>query len=933
MHKRLSQYLRFAMAMAFAISSFAFVSFASAQTCPYNSTQGTCACPTSGGGTTCFGGLEYRSTDSTCQSDSRPCAANQLYNCASLSCSCNTASYPCGGCSAATSTVGAACASTVGATYVDQCSTCACPAGTTMCSSANKCVANRVCPAGSTWDVCSDTCLNPYVLISPGALQSGYINVSGDIKSTGGDAYLSSGKAVRIDGPGVTQLNVGNWGSGAAGLSMNVFGSVFTNGNGLSTFASDVAVGPGVIETSQLCLGNGTNCRTAWPSTADFDPSYVNVTGDTMTGPLALNTAGRALSLGGATGAVGDSRLQISAASSNEALHIVSASNWSPLTIRESTNTTDIFRIDQNGVLQVGNVPWARLSGFPAACPSGQFATTVGTTLTCATPAMTGLLLSSGAGVGKILTSDAVGNGTWQAPAAAPVTSVSGSGAGVSVVPTTGAVVVSNTGVTSAVAGMDIALSGGTGAVTINDASTLQSVTDRGSLTTNGLTVTAPVIGVNASGAAEGVVAHGGNYGVLADGVNGVEGISTSAGSYGIMGFSQVDPVSGTGVYGNGHGTGVYGTGGSTGVFGSGSTYGLYGQGVSYGAYGTGGIYGVWGNSTLAGSDGVYGSGPSAGVEGLSNYGFGGKFTSTAANGIGVQATGPNYGISASSPSGAGYFANTSAAGTSAFLAYGSYSFLGLGTLYNSGTGIFQGNLSTGATLTGGAIVSNSTISTLSLTTNGDVNVNNGWVRVSGNQGLFFQSYGGGWFMADGTWIRSFGSKPVYMDTGFDTGAGSGVGCYGGLGAGYTMRVCGTLDVTSYIWDSGPVYATGYYSSSDRRVKENVNPFTDGLDTLEKINPVNYTYNGLGETVKGHHGVGVIAQELDKVAPYAVTTRKGKLHPDDQTDTDIYAVDPSSLIFVNINAIKEVNAKVDAKDAKISELEARISALEAKLGK
>jgi Pectate lyase superfamily protein len=52
----------------------------------------------------------------------------------------------------------------------------------------------------------------------------------------------------------------------------------------------------------------------------------------------------------------------------------------------------------------------------------------------------------------------------------APVTSVSGSGSGISVSPTTGSVVVSNTGVTSIVAGSNITVSpsGGTGAVTIN---------------------------------------------------------------------------------------------------------------------------------------------------------------------------------------------------------------------------------------------------------------------------------------------------------------------------------------------------------------------------------------------------------------------------------------------------------------------------------
>lgn len=58
---------------------------------------------------------------------------------------------------------------------------------------------------------------------------------------------------------------------------------------------------------------------------------------------------------------------------------------------------------------------------------------------------------------------------TWNNFAVAPVSSVTGSGSGISVSPTTGAVVVQNTGVTSAVAGTAISVSGATGAVTINN--------------------------------------------------------------------------------------------------------------------------------------------------------------------------------------------------------------------------------------------------------------------------------------------------------------------------------------------------------------------------------------------------------------------------------------------------------------------------------
>jgi len=37
-----------------------------------------------------------------------------------------------------------------------------------------------------------------------------------------------------------------------------------------------------------------------------------------------------------------------------------------------------------------------------------------------------------------------------------------------------------------------------------------------------------------------------------------------------------------------------------------------------------------------------------------------------------------------------------------------------------------------------------------------------GWFRAYGNHGLYFQNWGGGWYMSDTTWVRSYNNKPVY---------------------------------------------------------------------------------------------------------------------------------------------------------------------------
>ena len=42
----------------------------------------------------------------------------------------------------------------------------------------------------------------------------------------------------------------------------------------------------------------------------------------------------------------------------------------------------------------------------------------------------------------------------------------------------------------------------------------------------------------------------------------------------------------------------------------------------------------------------------------------------------------------------------------------------------------------------------------------------NGWLRTTGSYGWYSETYGGGWYMSDSTWIRSYGSKNIYHNTG-----------------------------------------------------------------------------------------------------------------------------------------------------------------------
>lgn len=60
----------------------------------------------------------------------------------------------------------------------------------------------------------------------------------------------------------------------------------------------------------------------------------------------------------------------------------------------------------------------------------------------------------------------------------------------------------------------------------------------------------------------------------------------------------------------------------------------------------------------------------------------------------------------------------------------------------------------------------------------GDVYANGGWFRVSGTNGIYWESYGGGWYMFDGTWMRTYNDRNVWAGGGL-------IGCDGGLTIGY----------------------------------------------------------------------------------------------------------------------------------------------------
>lgn len=109
---------------------------------------------------------------------------------------------------------------------------------------------------------------------------------------------------------------------------------------------------------------------------------------------------------------------------------------------------------------------------------------------------------------------------------------------------------------------------------------------------------------------------------------------------------------------------------------------------------------------------------------------------------------------------------------------------------------------------------------------------------------------------------------------------------------------------------------------SDRRLKKDIHSFNDGLKELLKIEPVWYTYNGEASLPQDTF-VGVIAQDLQSIAPYMVKeTSRGIVG-----ETNYLSVDNSAMTYMIINAIKEQQKLIEVLTQKIEDQKKEIDTL------
>ena len=110
--------------------------------------------------------------------------------------------------------------------------------------------------------------------------------------------------------------------------------------------------------------------------------------------------------------------------------------------------------------------------------------------------------------------------------------------------------------------------------------------------------------------------------------------------------------------------------------------------------------------------------------------------------------------------------------------------------------------------------------------------------------------------------------------------------------------------------------ATVYATSSDYRLKEDINPMTGALAVVAKLKPVTYKWKSNGEKSQGF-----IAHELQAVVPDCVAGEKDAVNEDGSIKPQ--GIDTSFLVATLTSAIQEQQALIESLTTRLTVLEAK----------
>jgi hypothetical protein len=134
------------------------------------------------------------------------------------------------------------------------------------------------------------------------------------------------------------------------------------------------------------------------------------------------------------------------------------------------------------------------------------------------------------------------------------------------------------------------------------------------------------------------------------------------------------------------------------------------------------------------------------------------------------------------------------------------------------------------------------------------------------------------------------------------------------------------LTVTGDVNVMGTVYtSSGTVQTSDRRLKSQIQPLSDSLSKVKSLRGVYYRWAVPvqdGRWFDSRRHVGIMAQDVQQVLPEAVKPLPGK--------DDYLGIDYQLLVPLLLEAIKELESKVQVLDKTIDSLTDRCSPIRTK---
>ena len=123
--------------------------------------------------------------------------------------------------------------------------------------------------------------------------------------------------------------------------------------------------------------------------------------------------------------------------------------------------------------------------------------------------------------------------------------------------------------------------------------------------------------------------------------------------------------------------------------------------------------------------------------------------------------------------------------------------------------------------------------------------------------------------------------------------------------------------------------------ASDKRLKKDIEAYKEGLAKVMEINPVWFRYNGKAGLPTDKMHVGVIAQDMQKIAPHTVSEFA---YVDSLGKAEKYLdYDANAMAFMLVNAVKELNTQfrteMAQKDLQIQQLQKELAELRNAVGR